>query len=261
MECKAVFAAGTGRLLPQSVSRALRAAAEGIHGTGTPSGKMSPADAAALFRAGPCLVVLIREISAAAPAPFLSPVERTAFDALKMPKRKAEWLGGRLAAKLAGAGTFFPEVPLREIEVRRELTGSPFLVCRGEKRHVSISHSAGVCVAAAGSDFLGLDIEEVAPRHPGWYRDYFRPAELEGKDEAAITGLWAAKEALFKALGLGLSCDTLDADFSGPEPRLRGKALARWKELGNPPFSLETFCPGPGLEGRIVFANQPPIKG
>lgn len=216
--------------------------------------------AAAVFRAGPCRVVLVKDVTAVAPVPFLTASEQAAFDALKIPKRKAEWLGGRLAAKMAGAEAFFAGVPLREIEVHRELTGSPFLVCRGEKRHVSISHSAGVCGAAAGPDFLGLDIEETAPRHPGWYRDYFSPAEREGKDEAAMTGLWAAKEALFKALGLGLSCDTLDADLSGPEPILRGKALVRWEELGRPAFTLEAFDPGQGLEGRIVFAKEPGIK-
>ncbi len=213
--------------------------------------------AAARFTAGPCHVALVKDVLAAAPEAFLTPDELAAWSALKVPKRKSEWLGGRLAAKLAGAEAFFPGVPLGEIEVRRELTGSPFLVCRGEKRHVSISHSAGTCGAAAGTEFLGLDIEEIAPRHPGWYRDYFTPAEREGRDEAAMTGLWAAKEALFKALGLGLSCDTLDADLSGPEPVLRGKALARWEELGRPPFVLETFDPGPGLEGRIVFAKEP----
>jgi len=211
--------------------------------------------AAARFRAGPCSVVLLRDLSAASPAAFLAGSEQAAFGALKIPKRKAEWLGGRLAAKLAGADAFFQGVPLREIEVRRELTGSPFLVCRGERRHVSISHSAGTCGAAAGTDFLGLDIEEVAPRHPGWYRDYFTPAEREGRDEAAMTGLWAAKEALFKALGLGLSCDTLDADLSGPGPVLKGRALARWEELGRPPFALERFDPGPGLQGRLVWGR------
>ncbi|MEW5905346.1 MAG: 4'-phosphopantetheinyl transferase superfamily protein [Elusimicrobiota bacterium] len=216
--------------------------------------------AAAHFRAGPCHVVLVKDVRAGAPEAFLTPDELSAWSALKVPKRKNEWLGGRLAAKLAGAAAFFPGVPLREIEVRRELTGSPFLVCRGERRHVSISHSAGVCGAAAGPGFLGLDIEETAPRHPGWYRDYFSPAEREGRDDAAMTALWAAKEALFKALGLGLACDTSDADLSGPEPVLRGRALARWEELGRPPFSLEPFDPGPGLEGRIVFAKQAGIK-
>jgi phosphopantetheinyl transferase (holo-ACP synthase) len=211
--------------------------------------------AAADFPAGPCRVVLLRDVRAGAPEAFLTPDELAAWSALKVPKRKNEWLGGRLAAKLAGAGAFFHGVPLREIEVRRELTGSPFLVCRGERRHVSISHSAGVCGAAAGTDFLGLDIEEVAPRHPGWYRDYFSPAEREGNDDAAMTGLWAAKEALFKALGLGLSCDTMDADLSGPQPVLRGKALARWEELGRPPFALESFDPGPGLKGRLVWGR------
>jgi phosphopantetheinyl transferase (holo-ACP synthase) len=216
--------------------------------------------AAARFRAGPCHVALVKDVRAGAPEAFLTPDELAAWSALKVPKRKNEWLGGRLAAKLAGAAAFFPGVPLREIEVRRELTGSPFLVCRGERRHVSISHSAGVCAAAAGPGFLGLDIEETAPRHPGWYRDYFSPAEREGRDDAAMTALWAAKEALFKALGLGLACDTSDADLSGPEPVLRGRALARWEELGRPPFSLEPFDPGPGLEGRIVFAKQAGIK-
>jgi phosphopantetheinyl transferase (holo-ACP synthase) len=216
--------------------------------------------AAARFRAGPCHVVLLKEVRAGAPEAFLTPDELAAWSALKVPKRKTEWLGGRLAAKLAGAAAFFTGVPLREIEVHRELTGSPFLVCRGERRHVSISHSAGVCGAAAGPDFLGLDIEETAHRHPGWYRDYFSPAEREGKDDAAMTGLWAAKEALFKALGLGLSCDTLDADLSGPEPVLRGKALARWEELGSPAFSLEAFDPGPALQGRLVFAKPPPFN-
>lgn len=76
---------------------------------------------------------------------------------------------------------------------------------------VSISHSRTlVAVAASAVGPVGVDVEDVYPREvAGLARRWFDPAELEWMarqpDElTAFLTLWTAKEAVGKALGLGL---------------------------------------------------------
>jgi 4'-phosphopantetheinyl transferase len=76
---------------------------------------------------------------------------------------------------------------------------------------VSISHSRSlVAVAAAADGPVGVDVEDVYPREVrGLARRWFDPSELEWMarqpDElVAFLTLWTAKEAVGKALGLGL---------------------------------------------------------
>ncbi|MBI4801868.1 MAG: 4'-phosphopantetheinyl transferase superfamily protein [Elusimicrobia bacterium] len=53
------------------------------------------------------------------------------------------------------------------------------------------------------------------------------------------TRLWTKKEALLKALGLGLKADPLDIKI-GKEIQFLNAALKRYKELGRPQYLLET---------------------
>ncbi len=76
---------------------------------------------------------------------------------------------------------------------------------------VSISHSRTlVAVVAAAAGPVGVDVEDVYPREVrGLARRWFDPSELEWMarqpDElVAFLYLWTAKEAVGKALGLGL---------------------------------------------------------
>ena len=173
------------------------------------------------------------EVPGLAPDGALSEKEAARYAAFRIEKRRSEWLAGRLAAKglLADGG------PLSRFEIASDLLGRPSC---GEHL-LSISHSNGWAVAAIKPDskFLGVDLEKIEERHPAWYRDYFHPAELPAPDPSEGTRLWAIKEALMKALGLGLMADPLDIRAAG-EIKFGGKTLERYKELGSPPFSVET---------------------
>lgn len=174
------------------------------------------------------------KIDGLAPGAALSEREAAQYAAFLMEKRRKEWLAGRLAAKglLAGPG----ENPAA-FEISPDRLGRPS--CGGEL--VSISHSNGWALAAVkpGSAFLGADLEIIEARHPAWYRDYFHQSELPAPEPSAATRLWTIKEALLKALGLGLMADPLDIR-TGDRVRFTGKALERYRELGSPEFSVET---------------------
>lgn len=174
------------------------------------------------------------KIDGLAPGAALSEREAAQYAAFLMEKRRKEWLAGRLAAKALLAG---PGGNPAAFEINPDRLGRPS--CGGEL--VSISHSNGWALAAVkpGSAFLGADLEIVEARHPAWYRDYFHQSELPAPDPSAATRLWTVKEALLKALGLGLMADPLDIR-TGERVRFTGKALERYRELGSPEFSVET---------------------
>lgn len=165
----------------------------------------------------------------------LSPAEALRHAAFRMEKRRSEWLAGRVAAKalLAASGG----KPLSAYEITTDRLGRP--CCGGAL--LSISHSGGWAMAAGkpGSAFLGADLEKIEERHPAWYRDYFHIFELPKPDPSEATRIWAIKEALLKALGLGLMADPMDIRTDG-KVMFTGRTLERYKELGSPPFSVET---------------------
>ena len=70
---------------------------------------------------------------------------------------------------------------------------------------------------------------------------------------ALATRLWTQKEALLKALGIGLAADPLDINLAGSVPQFSRKALKRYEELGKPPFEMATFEPEPGWYLTIVY--------
>ncbi len=95
----------------------------------------------------------------------------------------------------------------RTAELGYEPNGRPYV----DGLAVSISHSRSlVAVAAAADGPVGVDVEDVYPREVrGLARRWFDPSELEWMaqqpDElVAFLTLWTAKEAVGKALGLGL---------------------------------------------------------
>lgn len=172
-----------------------------------------------------------------APGNALSARETALYGAFRMEKRRKEWLAGRLAAKslLSAAAN---EADQSLLDISYDQLGRP--ACAG--RIVSISHSGGWAMAAIkeGTSFIGADLEKIEERHPAWYKDYFLPGELATPDPGEATRLWAIKEALLKALGLGLAADPLSIRAGGPKIILAGKALARYSELGSPPFVVST---------------------
>ncbi|MBZ5724527.1 MAG: 4'-phosphopantetheinyl transferase superfamily protein [Acidobacteriia bacterium] len=168
---------------------------------------------------------------------WLSASETDCLNAMRFPKRRADWRLGRWTAKHALAayrhGPGHREA-LALLEIRAAPSGAPeaFFSCRPAAVRISISHRAGRAVCAiAGSDAaLGCDLELVEPRSEGFLADYFTPEEqalvarAPAADRPALaTLLWSAKESGLKALRTGLRLDTRSLSVSpNYAPRLAG---------------------------------------
>jgi len=224
---------------------------------------------------------LLRSDSAPTPETFLSKSELEKFASFKIEKRRRDWLGGRYAAKTLLKEALYLQVPLSAIEITYDLSGRPVWIYGKVQRLLSITHSGPFCAAAcgaAGTMFLGIDLEKAEPRANAWYQDYFYKEELMSnaavRQQASTAGskkadidvplstiqratlLWTQKEALLKALGLGLKADLLDVNLEGDAPKFSRAALKRYEELGSPSFSLATFAPEPGWVLSIARTRQ-----
>jgi 4'-phosphopantetheinyl transferase len=143
---------------------------------------------------------------------WLGPRERALLLGLRSAPRRADFRLGRLAARrLLGA-----------VEVLPEPSGAPRAWSDGRRLTlaVSLSHRAGlaVCACTAAAE-LGVDLELVEPRSPGFLRDFLTAAEqaavAAAPDPALIANLvWSAKEAALKALGVGLTRDTRELEVT-----------------------------------------------
>ncbi len=147
----------------------------------------------------------------------LTSAEADRYHSLRFPRRQAEWLHGRLVAKqLAERCTGKPSAAL---EVLNDPSGAPYLqTCDGFRLPVSISisHRAGAAASAlyCGADAcIGIDVEHIEPRTTEFIADYFTPFEQsmvrQSPARELLTALiWSGKEAVLKALGVGLHMDT-----------------------------------------------------
>jgi len=187
------------------------------------------------------MAALLEPGPAGEPEALLGPEERTVYDSLTAPKRRAEWLAGRVAAKrlIISYLEEYQErvVEPQQVEVVPRADGSPAVYLdyrdgRGRREaevdlgvlRLSISHRsllAGepesaeeiqglVAVAVVEPPLaVGIDVELVEARDPVFEQDYFTETEREwtGGDPFRITLGWSAKEAVFKATRTGLSED------------------------------------------------------
>lgn len=177
-----------------------------------------------------------------APAGLLNPNEQRRLAAMPFAKRRNDWLLGRWTAKhlvqsyIAQHGG--ARVPLDLIVVANAPDGAPQLVA--EEAHqlsahynlqslaISISHCNGhaFCALSHGSARVGADIERIRPRAPEFAEDYFAASELAllraapaATHDTLVTLIWSAKEAVLKALRLGLTVDTRSVSIApGPAP-------------------------------------------
>jgi phosphopantetheinyl transferase (holo-ACP synthase) len=153
---------------------------------------------------------------------WLTPREHATFDTLVVPKRRREWLAGRVAAKelvrrrhhVAG------EEALRRIEIvapaQGPHKGKPSYEIDGVPGpfDLSISHSgdhAVAALAAVAGIRIGIDLERIEPRARSFEALALSAAERNVIEELApaaralaVTERWVLKEALSKALGIGL---------------------------------------------------------
>ncbi|MCB9764141.1 MAG: SDR family NAD(P)-dependent oxidoreductase [Alphaproteobacteria bacterium] len=169
----------------------------------------------------------------------LSEAELAELSARGTAKRVGDRVAGRIAAKRAVSA--LTGRPFSAIRVRTLESGQPVVEVDGRPGpHVSISHAMGraVAVATVGRR-VGVDLEEVRARHPAFAQDWFNDAEraLLGGDPLALTIAWSAKEAVLKALGVGMAQSPLDIEVCAivddrVEVRLRGALAATFGASG-----------------------------
>lgn len=155
-------------------------------------------------------------------AAFLSNAEQQKFSSLRFPKRRHEWLLGRWTAKsLVHSLPAYRQFSLDQIEIQNTPEGSPRIVLPDGKISedcLTISHREGMafCAHAPGPNRkVGADLEKIEGRPENFAEDYFTQAEQiivtslpDGEREFITTLIWSAKEAMLKALGVGLRWDT-----------------------------------------------------
>jgi 4'-phosphopantetheinyl transferase len=161
-------------------------------------------------------------------SPWLSPAEQQTLAAFRFPKRRDEWLLGRYTAKsLLRSLPAYRQLPPQMIEVRNAPEGTPTLAVPAGvpvPGCLTISHSGSyaLCAIAAGPDLrIGVDLERVETRSADFIEDYFTPCEREMVHAArresrdfVATLVWSLKEAMLKALGVGLRWDTRRVEVS-----------------------------------------------
>jgi 4'-phosphopantetheinyl transferase len=184
---------------------------------------------------------------------WLSRAERDRAAAFRVPKRRQDWLLGRWTAKraLLSVPAIAEPTPgdrrtggpdheaLARAEIRAAASGVPEPFWDGSPLpwSLSLSHSGGRAVSAlarAGAA-LGCDLEEIAPRSPGFLEEAFTGEERErvaasAEPDLASALCWSAKESVMKALGEGLRLPLLDFAVEG---RPLGGAATRG-DFGSP---------------------------
>jgi 4'-phosphopantetheinyl transferase len=198
-----------------------------------------------------------------APPGLLHPQEEARLAALRVPKRRHDWLLGRWTAKHLVQGWLEAATgerpPPDRLQILADPDGAPYAaLCEWapERRpepqpeplaepepqrlaaSLSISHSGqwsfcALCDEAGRA--VGADIERIEPRTRGFAEAFFTAAELAAFDAAGpdwrdvlTTATWCAKEAVLKALRLGLRADTRQVICRLAEP---GPSPRRWSRL------------------------------
>jgi len=132
---------------------------------------------------------------------------------LAHPKRRQEWLAGRIAAKTAVRMLLEPKSPDdRAVRIVAGEDGVPGVALDGADAavspFVSITHSGGLAAALATvRPGFGIDVEAIGEAAREIESEFAGPEEtamvhaaVEERD-VALTCLWAAKEACRKAIG------------------------------------------------------------
>lgn len=219
---------------------------------------------------------------------WLSADERLRFSALRVDKRRRDWLLGRLNAKALLApmveAVSGHRLEPAELEIARHPSGAPFVRLASGARPqgswppgmslplvVSNTHSAGHALFAAswlGSTAnpfaLGVDLEWVEPRSAGFVSDFLTPAERRFCDGAVGPArdlranlVWSAKESVLKAIRRGLTADTYwltclpTAYATEAEPGLLGSSpRLAWSDLEPADPEWQALTVG-ALDGRL----------
>ncbi len=185
------------------------------------------------------------------PEGLLSPDETERFSGMQFELRRNSFQLGRLAAKqLLQIHPACAAVSPMAITVANRPSGVPYVVVAGKELPgcLSLSHREEIAVCAwvdTPGVRVGIDLEVVESRSAIFTEDYFTTQEVqyvtslrETERDAGITRIWSAKEAVLKALGVGLRVDTRSVSILPADDQT---CIKGWRKLE---------ASGPALRGR-----------
>ncbi|MFI9503290.1 4'-phosphopantetheinyl transferase family protein [Nocardia sp. NPDC052566] len=190
------------------------------------------------------------ERMAATTARHLSAEEAAYAATLWIPKRRFEWVAGRLAAKCAvrayrrlRLGIIQPTQDIAIMTVREgPCAGKPFVNTCGE---IGISHSGDFAIGVCTTGPVGVDLEQNRRLAPPLVNALRLPV-LDGANAARsrlrampMTLRWACTEAVLKYFGFGLRVDP------------REVVLTAWRTDGS-----FTWRAGPGLRSETAAHGE-----
>ncbi|MBW2683350.1 MAG: 4'-phosphopantetheinyl transferase superfamily protein [Deltaproteobacteria bacterium] len=168
------------------------------------------------FNSMPCTPVMLRLLPATGNIEpgFLLNSELLQLEKYKLPKRRSEYLTGRICAKLAASSylqsSLNTPVAMEQIEIFNAGHGRPYITFHSSPSptvpDISISHSKGYAVAMAAEHRCGIDIqkhEKSLIKVKEKYctaREYTLLSEIieNGDELLRLALLWSAKEAIQK---------------------------------------------------------------
>ncbi len=199
--------------------------------------------AAAIFGNSPPAAILLRQPESASDKDFLlntpvitallHPSEIARFNEYRYAKRRAEYLTGRICAKMAlklfWTGRGFGQLPaLAAVEIINGATGRPLVNIAGWTSRppplISISHGGEYGAAIAAAMPCGIDIQEhketllrVRDRYCTTEEFRLLQESLADREPVALLALlWAAKEAAKKTLSFWRMPGFLDLELASP---------------------------------------------
>ena len=214
------------------------------------------------FSSMQCTPVMLRLLPAAGDIDpdFLHNSELVQLKKYRLPKRRSEYLTGRLCAKLAASSylqsSLNTPVAMEQIEIFNAGHGHPYITFHPGPPptlpDISISHSKGYAVAMAAEHRCGIDIQKhekslikVKEKYCA-VREYtiLSDSIKNGTEVSRLALLWSAKEAIQKTFSTenGLPTFSNIRLHSGEE-----------KDCGNVVFSF-SLPPGQGRRKSEVTA-------
>jgi 4'-phosphopantetheinyl transferase len=195
---------------------------------------------------------------------WLTEEERRRASAFITPQLQRRWIAARAGMRgiLASVLGVSPQAPVFVLGPH----GRPHLEGGDHPYSFNLSHSDHVAAFAVSEAVVGVDVERIKGLPEGVADMVFSKPEitaLEAEPEdhrpAAFYRSWAAKEAVLKALGTGLSVSgrSFTIDISDPDtPRL---VSADWMDEDANAWQLATFHPAEGFAGAVAVRSARPL--